>query len=338
MEERKSMGGAIVDVFDAAVTLVKSEISGIARRVGDVAKAKGIGVVLLLAASGPLILGLVFLILAVYFGLVRLGLGWWSAALLIALFSFALTGALIFLGIKRLGAEVKTDDAPARRNGAMTEDEMLEARYQAEQKALKEGQKTEAKTTGAPVTQTAGTASGYKVADTGSKPATYVPGGQSIQTPAATQTHSTPKNEPGRSNTTGGVDMTRDPDLHTAGETRVVAESEGRATIRVEGGTTTIPVFESKPGGEAQVYGSGLNKKIDGSDTHEDSTGHGSADHSDDHHDGHGGGHGHGGHKHDPNLQNPVVLKDAPGITVSTTPTYRDEMDKDSVNLNKKES
>ncbi|MDB5045851.1 MAG: hypothetical protein JWQ08_1901 [Deinococcus sp.] len=324
MEERKSMGGAIVDVFDAAVTLVKSEISGVARRVGDVAKAKGIGVVLLLASSGPLILGLVFLILAVYFGLVRLGLGWWSAALLIALFSFALTGALIFLGIKRLGAEVKTDDdGPSRRSGPMSEDEMLEARYQAEQKALKEGQKKEAQITGAPVTQTSGsTGSGYKVADTGSKPATSTPGGQSIQTPAATQTHSTPKSEPGRSNTTGGVDMTRDPDLHTAGETRVVAEGEGRATVRVEGGTTTLPVFESKPDGEAQVYGSGLNKKIDGSDTHDDSSGHGNSDHSSH------GGHGHGGHDHDPNLQNPVVLKDAPGITVSTTPTYRDDMNK----------
>lgn len=335
MEERKSMGGAIVDVFDAAVTLVKSEISGIARRVGDVAKAKGIGVVLLLAASGPLILGLVFLILAVYFGLVRLGLGWWSAALLIALFSFALTGALIFLGIKRLGAEVKTDDAPARRSGPMTEDEMLEARYQAEQKALKEGQKQQegqkqgAQATGTPVTQTSGlTGGGYKVADTGSKPATYVPGGKSIETPAAVQTHSAPKTEAGRGNTTGGVDMTRDPDLHTAGETRVVSESAGRATVRVEGGTTTIPVFESKPGGEAQVYGSGLNKKIDGSDNHDDTSGQGSADHSDDHG-------GHGGHAHDPNIQHPVVLKDAPGIKVSTTPTYRDEMDTSGANKEK---
>lgn len=308
MEERKSMGGAIVDVFDAAVTLVKSEINGVARRVGDVAKAKGIGVVLLLASSGPLILGLGFLILAVYFGLVRLGLGWWSAALLIALFSFALTGALVFLGIKRLGAEVKTDDAPTRRNGPMTEDEMLEARYQAEQKALKDGQK-----------QAQGTG-GYKVADTGSKPATSVPGGQSIHTPSAAQTHSAPKTEAGRGNTTGGIDMTRDPDLHTAGETRVVAESAGRATVRVEGGTTTVPVFESKPDGEAQVYGSGLNKKIDGSDNHESSSGHGNADHSSH------GSHGHGGHAHDPNLQNPVVLKDAPGITVSTTPTFRDDM------------
>ncbi|WP_019009613.1 phage holin family protein [Deinococcus aquatilis] len=308
MEERKSMGGAIVDVFDAAVTLVKSEINGVARRVGDVAKAKGIGVVLLLASSGPLILGLVFLILAVYFGLVRLGLGWWSAALLIALFSFALTGALVFLGIKRLGAEVKTDDTTTRRSGPMTEDEMLEARYQAEQKALKDGQK-----------QAQG-AGGYKVADTGSKPATSTPGGQSIHTPSAVQTHSTPKTEAGRGNTTGGIDMTRDPDLHTAGETRVVAESAGHATVRVEGGTTTVPVFESKSDGEAQVYGSGLNKKIDGSDNHESSSGHGNADHSSH------GSHGHGGHAHDPNLQNPVVLKDAPGITVSTNPTFRDDM------------
>ena len=134
MEERKSMGGAIVDVFDAGVTLVKSEINALVSKVSDIAKAKGIGVVLLLAATGPLILALIFLILAVFYGLMRLGLGAWAAALLIALFSFVVTGAMIMLGIRKLGAEVETDEPPVRRSGPMTEDERLEAQYQAEQK------------------------------------------------------------------------------------------------------------------------------------------------------------------------------------------------------------
>ena len=56
MEERKSMGSALVDVFDAGVVLVKSEINALGRKVGEIAKAKGIGVVLLLAALGPLLL------------------------------------------------------------------------------------------------------------------------------------------------------------------------------------------------------------------------------------------------------------------------------------------
>ena len=50
MEERKSMGSALVDVFDAGVVLVKSEINAVGKKVGDVAKAKGVGAVLLLAA------------------------------------------------------------------------------------------------------------------------------------------------------------------------------------------------------------------------------------------------------------------------------------------------
>lgn len=116
MEERKSMGGALVDVFDAGVTLVKSEITVVARKAGQIAKAKGIGAVLLLAATGPLILGLVFIILAVFYGLMRLGLGAWAAALIIAILSFVVTGALIFMGIKKLGADVQMDEPRHRRD------------------------------------------------------------------------------------------------------------------------------------------------------------------------------------------------------------------------------
>lgn len=140
-EERKSMGGALVDVFDAGVTLVKAEVRNLLRHVTAVVKAKGIGVVLLLASVGPLVMGLVFLILFVFYGLIRLGLGAWAAALLIALVAFALTGALILLGLRRLSAQVPQEDDLRTRSGHPTEDEELEARYQAEQAAKAQGEK-----------------------------------------------------------------------------------------------------------------------------------------------------------------------------------------------------
>lgn len=212
MEERKSMGSALVDVFDAGVVLVKSEINGVTQKVTEMVKAKGIGVVILLGATGPLLMGLIFLILFVFFGLMRLGMGAWLAALLIALVSLLLAGGLAALGIQKLSTEIEPDlpRHPVSMN--------------------------ELTTGGAPVS------------------AAYSAG------PAA----------------------------------------EGYAKVPVEGGTTTVPVYESKPSGEAQAYGSGLNKQV--------------ADH---------------GHRHDPNLQNPVVVKNAPGIPVSTDPTFRQDMKKE---------
>lgn len=109
MEERKSMGTALVDVFDAGVTLVKAEVNGVARKVGEVAKAKGLGAVILLAAVGPLILGLIFLILALFY-LLMLWLPAWGAALVIALLSLAVTAGLIMFGLKKLSAEVDTSE------------------------------------------------------------------------------------------------------------------------------------------------------------------------------------------------------------------------------------
>lgn len=111
MSENKSIGGALVDVFDAGVSLVKTEVSLLARRIGNIAKAKGLGVVLLLGAVAPLTMALIFLILAVFYGLMRLGLGAWAAALIIALVSFALTGLLVMMGLKKLTADVKDDTA-----------------------------------------------------------------------------------------------------------------------------------------------------------------------------------------------------------------------------------
>ncbi|WP_309572215.1 phage holin family protein [Deinococcus sp.] len=245
MEERKSMGSALVDVFDAGVTLVKSEINGVARKAGDLAKAKGIGVVLLLASVGPLILALIFLILAVFYGLIRLGAGPWFAALLIALFSLAVTGALVFLGIKRLGAEVKTEE-PLIRRPAMSDDSNDQ--------------------TTPPATATA------------------------FASATGTPDDKTPQ---GRK-----VELRRDAQEHAAGETRVVAQRDGQATVRIEGGTTTVPVYESQPDGTPSQYGSGLNEKI-------------------------------AGKEHDsPAQAAPAVKRDVPGIPVSTDPTYQDDIRK----------
>jgi Putative Actinobacterial Holin-X, holin superfamily III len=109
--ENKSIGGALVDVFDAAVSLVKTEITLLSRRVGNIAKAKGLGVVLLLAALVPLTLASIFLILFVFYGLIRLGLAAWSASLIMGVVSLIVTAALIFLGLKKLGADVPDDDS-----------------------------------------------------------------------------------------------------------------------------------------------------------------------------------------------------------------------------------
>jgi Putative Actinobacterial Holin-X, holin superfamily III len=257
MEERKSMGGALVDVFDAGLTLVKSEINAVARKAGQIAKAKGIGAVLLLAATGPLILGLVFVILAVFYGLMRLGLGAWAAALLIAILSFVVTAALIFIGIQKLGAEVPMDEPRHRRSDDHADH-----------------------------------ADTRPVGSAGTRPATGSNTERDAHNPSGPR-----------------VEIGRDAGQYAAGENRVTREGGGTATVRIEGGETTVPVYESKPGGEPAHYGSGLNKQIDGSEV-------GKGHRGDEH------------HAHDPNLQEPVVLKDAPGIPVSTAPTFRDDMKK----------
>ncbi|PTA69033.1 phage holin family protein [Deinococcus arcticus] len=276
MEERKSLGGALVDVFDAGMTLVKAELSAVARKAGQVAKAKGIGAVLLLASTGPLIMGLVFLILAVFYGLMRLGLGPWAAALLIALLSFAVTGALIMMGLKKLSAEVPNDEPRFRR------DRMDDQ--------LADHEERPAPTAPRPAgSQGAGLQTNRPTANArmGNVPASRDNAERDAYNPNGPR-----------------VELRRDPTEYAAGETRVMGEQGGVATVRVEHGTVTVPVYESKPGGEPQEYSSGLNKKIDGSEV---------------------GKHSHG-HHHDPNLQEPVVLKDAPGIPVSTEPTFRGDM------------
>ncbi|GBF04145.1 hypothetical protein DAERI_010317 [Deinococcus aerius] len=377
-EERKSMGGALVDVFDAALTLVKTEIRALLRQVGNVAKAKGIGVVLLLASVGPLVLGLIFLILAVFYGLIRLGLGPWLAALLIALVAFGLTGALILVGLRRLGTEVPRDEEERRPNRPLTEDEQLEAQYQAEQAAKRQGASSDA--AGAVSTQ-------FTPHQSGTQPRTVVnlstgetrPLGSGSRS-SGTLTSSTgsvggetrhPSSEPGGvqgSMGQGGGVATDTPDQRrnvrsdglqhtgtaanataaqmeqdrqrgvvrpgldssgfTSGDPGVNAsdrgagiktplterfgESQGTALRGTDAGEVRLPVYEATEDGEPQVYGSGLNKKLDGSETHDAGAG------------------GHGGHdKPDPNIQRPVVLKDAPGIEVSTAPTFQEDMKKE---------
>lgn len=363
-EQRKSMGSALVDVFDAAVALAKTEVRGIAHQVGQVAKAKGLGVVLLLGATGPLILGLVFLILALFYGLMRLGLGAWAAALIIALLSFAVMGALVMMGLRKLSAEVPRDDGGRSDPGRpLTEDERLEAEYQAEQRRKLSDVSYPAGGTGTravdtdtviatPVTGRAGT-SGSRGGEASVSPSqgshltgrvTEAPTGNS-----APHTRTSPDTAanidslgPAHTGTRAsaasmamGADVERGtvrPGLSTSGFTaggagvnasdqgsgikttltRQEGVSQGTELRGTDAGQVRLPVYEATETGEPQVYGSGLNKKLDGSETHDAGAG------------------GHGGHtKHDPNIRHPVVLKDAPGIPVSTQPTFRDDMPKE---------
>lgn len=318
MEEKKSMGGALIDVFDAALVLVKSELSGLLKKLTAVVKAKGLGVVLLLGSVGPLLLGLVFLILFVFYGLIRLGLGAWAAALLIALFSFALMAALIFMGLSKLSADADLGQ-PQRKEGPMTEDERLEAQYQAEKRAEKA--KAEQEKKGAAASH--GAATGTAGSTAGGVPLASVSFGKGrepepVGVPGHISTTGTSGRDPSSQYTDqnmGGVrpnpEIPRDAINYAAGESRVMNSEGSEATVRVEGGTVTVPVYETDEDGKPQMYSTGINDKLEGSTL---PSGPAPAH----------GGHGH--KKHDPNLQEPVVLKDAPGIPVSTAPTYREDM------------
>lgn len=237
MEERKSMGSALVEVFDAGVVLVKSEINAVTKKVSELAKAKGVGIVLVLAALGPLVLGLIFLILAVFYGLMRLGLAAWAAALIIALVSLAITGALIVMGLKKLSAEV--DTGMPRRPVDLNGPEFKGATASA----------------GAGKSGVPATSLKYDV-----------PGaGAAASVPATT----------------------------FYGDAQPGAQTQGSQRV-----------YESDVDGRAKMYGDRLNEKLEGH-----------------------------GHDHDPNLQNPVVLRDAPGIAVSTTPTYIEDMRREGLDV-----
>ncbi|SEJ14503.1 Putative Holin-X, holin superfamily III [Deinococcus reticulitermitis] len=249
MEERKSMGSALVDVFDAGVVLVKSEIGAVAKKVGEVAKAKGIGVVLLIAAAGPLILGLIFLILAIFYGLIRLGLGAWVAALIIALVSLAVTAGLAMMGLKKLGQEVDTGLPKRRVDMSEIEGKSSQVAVDGKLDPTKSG--VPASSLRFPVPAGAGA-------------------GVSVPAGAAAATAS--------------------------------GSADGYAKVRVEDGSTTVPVYESDPDGRAHMYGDRLNERLEGDSSH-------------------GGSHG------------AAVRSTAGGIPVSTTPTFREDMRREGLDV-----
>ncbi len=190
--ENKSIGGALVEVFDAAFALVKTEINVVTRRIGAVAKAKGLGVVLLLASLVPLTLALIFLILFVFYGLIRLGLGAWAAALLIGILSLLVTGGLIFIGLKKLGDDVPDDNDPSKLSDIAKDD-------------LKYGY------TGTPaaasVAPAASSASATKASEqghtTGGHPVSVTPTATHQGTGSHTDSHATPVRAPQSTSTQG---------------------------------------------------------------------------------------------------------------------------------------
>lgn len=306
-EERKtSMGSAIVDVFDAAVALVKAEINSLAHKLGELAKAKGVGIILLLAALVPLALGLIFLILAIYFGLVALGLPWWAAAFIMFLGSLVIAGVLVALGLSKLSEGI------GQEHRALTEDERLEAEYLAEQRRRRnEG--------GVPVTG-AVVATGVPVS-VGHQQPHYV----AAQTVAA-QTAQTAYNADSHAHAYGRTETTviaADPSVTVTdgpvyGRHGVAHAGGASGTVQpaVEG-AYAVPVYDAAADGSAQFYGQGLNDKLDNTGPISD----------------HGHGvHGHGAHghheEHDPNVVHPEVLEGAPEVRVSTQPTYADDMNR----------
>lgn len=221
MEERKSMGSALVDVFDAGVVLVKSEINAVAKKVGDLAKAKGIGVVLLLAAVGPLVLGLIFLILAAFYGLMAVGLPAWGAALVIALLSFAVTVGIAMLGVSKLSAKVDTE-MPRRPVPV---------------EPSQHGESLRAPVAAAPV--------------------------HNIKVPAAPAPAAAAAGASGPVNSGTASAPASDSYSFSYRDNDLLGEVLGDGHAQPSANRT---VYASKPDGEAQLYGSGLNRKLHGDD------------------------------------------------------------------------
>ncbi|MBC7647111.1 MAG: phage holin family protein [Pseudopedobacter sp.] len=105
--ENKSIGGVLVEIFDSALSLVKIESRSFIGKISNIIKAKGLGVVLLLAALGPIGVAVVFLLIGFYQVLIALQLPDWGASFVMFAVSLLVAGILAFIGIKRLGA--KTD-------------------------------------------------------------------------------------------------------------------------------------------------------------------------------------------------------------------------------------
>jgi|GEM_PF-5903694 len=142
-EQPKSIGAALVDVFDAALDLVKTELRLMSRRVGNVIKAKGMGVVLLLAAAAPLSVALVFLLLALFYGLIALGLPAWASALIVAVLSLVVTGVVAMMGMKRLSAEVPDDTRAPDEDLKQAEHDLRDAERDLERQVKRSEQRVE---------------------------------------------------------------------------------------------------------------------------------------------------------------------------------------------------
>ena len=104
--ENKSIGGVLVEIFDSALSLVKAESRSFIRKISEIVKAKGLGVVLLLAALGPISVAVVFLLIGFYQVLIALKLPNWGASFVMFGVSILVAVILALIGIKRLGAKV----------------------------------------------------------------------------------------------------------------------------------------------------------------------------------------------------------------------------------------
>jgi len=104
--ENKSIGGVLVEIFDSAFSLVKAESRSFLRKISNIVKAKGLGVVLLLAALGPITVAVIFLLIGFYQVLIALKLPNWGASFVMFGVSILVAVILALIGIKRLGAKV----------------------------------------------------------------------------------------------------------------------------------------------------------------------------------------------------------------------------------------
>lgn len=103
-DEPKTIGAALVDVFDAGMTLVKVELRSLGTKIAQAVRLKGMGVVLILSTLIPIGIAIVFLLLGFYQMLVELlHLPTWGASLVMFAISLITAAILAVLGARRLG-------------------------------------------------------------------------------------------------------------------------------------------------------------------------------------------------------------------------------------------
>ncbi|MFN8510133.1 MAG: phage holin family protein [Deinococcaceae bacterium] len=103
-DEPKTIGAALVDVFDAGMTLIKVELRSIGTKIAQTVRLKGMGVVLILSTLIPIGIAVVFLLLGFYQMLVELAhIPTWGASLIMFAISLITAAILAVLGARRLG-------------------------------------------------------------------------------------------------------------------------------------------------------------------------------------------------------------------------------------------